>query len=145
LNFSFQENVMTQNIGSLVDTDGRRPISSVANVVAWVLQILVAIAFLGAGSAKLGGAAPMVAVFAKVGIGQWFRFVTGTLEVGGAVGLLWPRTSFYAASVLAVVMVGAITAHLTVLGGNPTPPIILLVLSATIAYLRRPARIASPQ
>jgi len=137
---------MTQNIGSLVgDTNNRRSISSAANVVAWVLQILVAIAFLAAGSAKLGGAASMVAVFAKVGVGQWFRFVTGGLEVGGAIGLLWPRTNFYAAILLATVMVGAITAHLTILGGNPTPPIVLLALSATIAYLRRPARIASHQ
>ena len=36
------------------------------------------------------------------------------------------------------VMIGAIIGHLTVLGGNPTPAIILLVLAGTIAFLRRP-------
>jgi putative oxidoreductase len=132
---------MTQNIGNLVNNNrNQRSISSAGNVIAWILQIFLAIAFLAAGGAKLGGAAPMVAVFAKIGVGQWFRFVTGVLEVGGAVGLLWPRTSFYAASLLAIVMVGAITAHLSILGGNPTPPIVLLVLSASIAYLRRPVK-----
>ena len=133
---------MTQNIGNLVtDLNERKLLSTPLNVVAWVLQILVAIAFLAAGGAKLSGAQPMVDVFAKIGMGQWFRFVTGALEVGGAIGLLWPRTSFYAAIVLITVMVGAIAAHLTILGGNPTPPIVLLVLSAAIAYLRRPHRV----
>jgi putative oxidoreductase len=43
-----------------------------------------------AGGAKLAAAPTMIAVFAKVGLGQWFRYLTGTLEVIGAVGLLVP-------------------------------------------------------
>jgi uncharacterized membrane protein YphA (DoxX/SURF4 family) len=115
-----------------------RPISKTANIVAWVLAVLVALAFLAAGSGKLAGAPPMVAVFAKIGVGQWFRVLTGLLEVVGAIGLLIPKARFYAAVLLVVVMVGAVAAHLVVLGGNPTPAIVLLLLSGTIAYLRRP-------
>jgi putative oxidoreductase len=108
-------------------------------ITLWILSGLVALAFLGAGGAKLGGAAAMVELFDQVGRGQWFRYFTGLLEVAGAVGLLIPRYAFYAASLLGVVMVGAIVAHLTVLGTSPAAPVVLLVLSGIIAWLRKPS------
>ena len=80
----------------------------------------------------------MVEAFDKVGLGQWFRYFTGLLEVAGAIGLLIPRYAFYAAVLLAIVMVGAIIAHVTVLGGSPAAALALLVLSGIIAYLRKP-------
>ncbi len=86
----------------------------------------------------------MVAVFEKVGVGQWFRYVTGLLEVIGAIGLLLPRYSFFAAILLAMVMIGAVVSHLTVLGGSPLAPIVLLVLTGTIAYLLRPGPDRTP-
>src|SRR5271155_3640848 len=107
-------------------------------IALWVLQVLAAAAFLGAGGAKLAGAPQMVEVFEKVGVGQWFRYVTGLLEVSGAIGVLVPGYAFYGAALLAMVMVGAIVSHLTVLGGSPASPAVLLVLTGTIAYLRRP-------
>ena len=107
-------------------------------ITLWILSGLVALAFLGAGGAKLAGAAAMVGLFDKVGHGQWFRYFTGLLEVAGGIGLLIPRYAFYAAGLLGVVMVGAIIAHVTVLGTSPAAPIVLLVLSGTIAWLRKP-------
>src|SRR5947209_1786970 len=107
-------------------------------VTIWVLSVLTAVAFFGAGGAKLAGAAPMVAVFEKVGVGQWFRYVTGALEVIGAIGLLIPRYAFFAAVLLVMVMIGAVISHLALLGGSPVAPIVLLVLCGTIAYLRKP-------
>ena len=107
-------------------------------ITLWILSSLVALAFLAAGGAKLAGAAAMVAVFDKVGLGQWFRYFTGFLEVAACIGLLISRYAFYAACLLAVVMVGAIIAHLTVLGGSPAAPVMLLVLTGIIAYLRKP-------
>lgn len=107
-------------------------------ITLWILSGLLALAFLGAGGAKLAGAAAMVEVFNKVGLGQWFRYLTGVLEVAGAIGLLISRYAFYAATLLAVVMVGAIIAHVTVLGTSPAAPVVLLVLSGTIAWLRKP-------
>ena len=107
-------------------------------ITLWILSGLVALAFLGSGGAKLAGAAAMVELFDKVGRGQWFRYFTGLLEVAGGIGLLIPRYAFYAAGLLAVVMVGAIIAHLTVLGTSPAVPVVLLALSGTIAWLRKP-------
>jgi putative oxidoreductase len=99
---------------------------------------LVALAFIGAGGAKLAGVPVMVEMFDKVGLGQWFRYFTGLLEVTGGIGLLIPRYAFHGAALLAVVMVGAIIAHVTVLGGSPGPAVVLLVFSGTIAWLRKP-------
>ena len=103
----------------------------------WILRLLLGAAFLGAGGAKLAGVQAMVDIFQKVGLGQWFRIVTGLLEVSGGILLLIPRLTFYGAALLLPVMVGAITAHLTVLGGNPAPAMILLVLNAVTAWLTR--------
>ena len=107
-------------------------------ITLWILSGLVALAFLAAGGAKLAGAAAMVEVFDKVGLGQWFRYFTGLLEVAAGIGLLISRYAFYAAVLLAIVMVGAIIAHVTVLGGSPAPAAVLFVLAGIIAYLRKP-------
>jgi putative oxidoreductase len=104
----------------------------------WILSGLVALAFIAAGGSKLAGAAAMVQVFDKVGLGQWFRYFTGLLEVAAGIGLLISRYAFYAAVLLAVVMVGAIIAHVTVLGSSPAAPAVLFVLAGIIAYLRKP-------
>src|SRR4051812_18767092 len=101
----------THSIASTV-SPGRRQVSRALNVTCWVLQVLAAAAFLAAGASKLAAVPVMVEMFARLGVGQWFRFVTGALEVIGAVGLLVPRAAFYGALLLALVMVGAIVVHL---------------------------------
>jgi putative oxidoreductase len=110
-------------------------------VTLWILSGLVALSFIGAGGAKLAAAPVMVELFDKVGLGQWFRYFTGLLEVAGAIGLLIPRYAFYAAILLAIIMIGAIIAHLTALGGSPVPAFVLLVLSGIIAFLQKPQNI----
>ena len=107
-------------------------------ITLWTLSGLVALTFIGAAGAKLAGVPVMVEMFDKVGLGQWFRYFTGLLEVAGSIGLLMPRYALYAAVLLAIVMVGAIIAHVAVLGGSPAPAAVLLVLSGIIAYLRKP-------
>jgi hypothetical protein len=80
----------------------------------------------------------MVELFAKVGLGQWFRYFTGVLEVAAGIGLLISRYAFHAAVLLAIVMAGAFIAHVTVVGGSPAAAIVLFVLTGIIAYLRKP-------
>ena len=123
----------------MTTTLGRPAASGTGRLIAlWTLSGLVALTFIGAGGAKLAGAAVMVDLFAKVGLGQWFRYVTGLLEVAAGIGLLMPRSAFYSAVLLALVMAGASTAHLTVLGTSPAAPVALFVLTGIIAYLRKP-------
>ena len=103
----------------------------------WVLQALLALMFAMAGFAKVGGDAAMVEMFATIGIGQWFRYVVGALELAGAVGVLVPRLSGLVALGLVCLMVGATLNNVVVLGTSPLLPLILLVVSALVAWGRR--------
>jgi putative oxidoreductase len=106
-------------------------------VADWIIRILLALAFLAAGAAKLAGAPPMVAIFEQIGAGQWFRFVTGILEIVGGLLVLVPLTSIWGALLLACVMAGAVFTHCVLIGGNPAPALILLALSGSVLWLRR--------
>jgi putative oxidoreductase len=108
--------------------------------VLWVLQIVSAGMFLLSGSLKLAGVPMMVQMFGVIGLGQWFRYLTGTIEVVAAVLLLIPSVAAYGAAVLAVTMVGAILTHLFIIGGSPIVPILLLASTMAIAVARRSGR-----
>jgi putative oxidoreductase len=110
--------------------------SKALNLTLWGVQILTALAFLASGGAKLSSASAMVDMFEKIGLGQWFRYVTGSLEVIGAVLLLLPRTAAIGGWLLAAVMIGAIGTHLFIIGGNPLPAVVLLVLATTVGWNR---------
>ena len=112
------------------------------NVVLWILQILGAAMFLMAGVSKLTGNEQMVGMFDVIGIGQWFRYLTGGIEVLSAILLLIPRFSGIGALLLIPTMIGAILTHLFIVGGSPIVPIILLIVMGIIAYGRRDRTIA---
>jgi len=105
--------------------------------VLWALQIISAGMFLLAGGLKLAGVPVMVQLFDTIGVGQWFRYLTGAIEVVGAILLLIPALASYGAAALAVTMVGAIITHLFIVGGNPAMSILLLASTTTIAWTRR--------
>jgi hypothetical protein len=121
---------------------GDKPQSKGLNIASWVAQVLGAVAFLGAGGSKLAGTAFMVTLFETIGIGQWFRYVTGTVEVVSAVLLLVLRLSGVGALLLCATMIGAIIAHLTVLHDPPIGPVILLLLCGFIAWARKDRTLA---
>jgi len=107
------------------------------NIVLWILQILGAAMFLMAGAGKLSGNEQMVGMYETIGVGQWFRYLTGAIEVTSAILLLIPRFSGIGALILIPTMIGAILTHLFIVGGSPLVPIVLLVIMAIIAYGRR--------
>jgi uncharacterized membrane protein YphA (DoxX/SURF4 family) len=108
------------------------------NWTAWGLQGLAALVFLAAGGAKLLSVPSMVEVFEGVGAGQWFRYVTGSIEIAGAVLLLIPATVLAGAALLGCVMLGATYTHLFLIGGSALPALVLLALLGAVAWLRRP-------
>ena len=110
------------------------------NITLWTLQALVALAFVAAAAGKLLGSADMIALFDAVGVGQWFRYVTGSLELLGALLLIIPGRAAFGSVLLASVMAGAVVAHLTVLHTAPTAPLVLLALTALISWGRRTQR-----
>ena len=114
----------------------KRPLGGAKNVGLWALQILTAAAFLVAGVAKLSGQPMMVETFEKVGVGQWFRYLTAFIEIGSAVLLLTPSLASVGAALLLCTMTGAVLAHLLVLGGSPAAALVLGCFAATILWGR---------
>ena len=108
----------------------------VANIALWVTQILLAAMFLFAGGSKLVGAPAMVNLFAAIGWGQWFRYLTGAIEITAAVALLIPSVALFGAILLVPTMIGAVIANLF-LGQSPAPPLVLLLLAAAVVWSRR--------
>lgn len=107
-------------------TGGRAP-----DLALWALQGLLAVFFAFAGINKFFGLQQeMVDNFARLGVGVWFRYLVGVLELVGAIGLLIPRLSGLAAMWLAGVMVGAIFTHLLF-----QPPAYYAVFPAVLVLL----------
>lgn len=107
------------------------------NIALWVLQAITAAAILSAGAATLAGAAQPVQVFAEIGLGDWFRYLVGVLQLAGAIGLLIPRLCGLAGLAFVGMWLGAIATELFVIGGSPAPAAVFLVLTAVIAWGRR--------
>ncbi len=101
------------------------------------LRVLLSVAFVGAGLSKLIGLDMMVVVYDTIGVGQWFRYVTGLIEVGSVVLLWLPGRQVIGAALLTCTMIGAVLAHLFILGPSAVPAVVLGILSAAVVYLHR--------
>lgn len=106
----------------------------------WALTMVLALIYVMAGVPKVGAFDFIAARFEEVwGYPEWFRTLIGGLEFIGGIFLIIPATAFYAASMLGIIMLGAIYTHLAL--GNPlfTPiPAICFILLMVVAYVRRP-------
>ena len=94
----------------------------------WALQVLLALLFVAAATAKLLGVPMMVKTFELIGFGQWFRYVTAAVEIIGGIGMLVPGFAGPAAVWLGLTMVCATAAHVLVLPDPPGGAIVLLVM-----------------
>jgi uncharacterized membrane protein len=120
-----------------------RPSRARARTVGlWVLQALLASQFVGAGLVKVTGDPAMVDMFAEIGAGQWLRYVVGTLELAGAIGLLVPRLCGLAALGLVMLMIGAVVTNVGILSESPLLPLGFLLVAAAIAWRRWPRTVA---
>jgi putative oxidoreductase len=118
-----------------IQTNDHR-LSKAKNVALWTLQIVTAAVFLTAGFGRLSGQPYTVEMFDKIGIGQWFRYVTGAIEVAAAVMLLIPRLAPVGAALLVCTMTGAVLAQLLFIGESPVAPLVLLCFAAIILWGR---------
>ena len=102
-----------------------------------IIRALLTLAFVSAGVSKLIGVDMMVATFDALGFGQWFRYVTGIIEVGSAI-LLWvPGLQAIGAGLLVCTMIGAVLSHLFILGPSAVPALVLGLLAAAVVYIHR--------
>ena len=103
------------------------------------MQIIVSIILIQTLFFKFLGLQESVQIFSSLGIEPWGRYLTGILELTASILLLSWRFSLYGAILSAIVMIGAIVSHITILGINDLFYLVLLtlILSVTIIYLRR--------
>lgn len=108
-------------------------------IATTILQLLLTVAFLGAGGVKLAGAEDIVAQFQEFGLPLEAMYAVGGLEVAGALGLWIRPLRVFAALGLIGLMIGAVGSHVMV--GHPADQIIpsaaLLVLLAIVLGLWR--------
>src|SRR5258706_3273800 len=124
------EGTMTQNETNL-------PRGRASLVALWLTQVALALMFLMAGGSKLAGVPAMVSLFDQVGVGQWFRYVTGIIELTSGIALLVPSAAVFGAMLLIPTMIGAIVVNVFIVPASPVAPLVLLLLAATVAWARR--------
>ena len=100
------------------------------------IELLLAGVFFVVGGAKLVGRQDMVALFRDVGIGQWFRYLTGGIEVTGAALLIVPLFAGMSAIALGGVMIAATLIELFVLHRPPVAALACLTGHSFVAWAR---------
>lgn len=107
-------------------------------IALWTLTVLPAALFLFAGWPKLTAQPPFPDKWVQFGLPLWFLYVTGAIEIGGALLLLIPRTAVFGSLLLSATMVGAVLTHLKIGDvAHIALPLVLLAAVATVGYARR--------
>jgi len=106
-------------------------------VALWLTQVALALMFLMAGGSKLAGVPAMVSLFDAIGLGQWFRYVTGVIEITSGIALLVPSAAIFGAMLVIPTMLGAIVTNVFVVPASPVMPLLLLLGAAAVAWARR--------
>jgi len=87
--------------------------------------------------------APWIQTFNAIGLGQWFRYCTGLIELAGGLLFLVPRATIVGAALLIATMCGAMFVQAFVLGhpGDAFFPglylIAVVLASAKLRVFRR--------
>jgi putative oxidoreductase len=113
------------------------------DITGWVLRVAACAVFVGVGATKFESQSMWVGMFNDIGLGNWFRYLTGALQVAGGLLLLVPRTAAAGAAIAASTMAGAIAVHLFVLPtgvGGAVIPFVLLIFTLVVGFRRTEAR-----
>jgi len=106
-------------------------------IVSIILQSLLALMFLMAGFGKVTGSKMHVEGFKHWGLPQWFRVVTGLIELAGAAALIvgyWePSWIALGALILGITGIGGILTHVRVKDTFQQTFMILLLAVMSIA------------
>jgi len=108
--------------------------SKVGPAALWIFKILVSLVFAAAAFAKISGMPMMVREFQVIGLGQWFRYFTGAVEIGSVILLLIPVTSRFGALGLFGVCVGALYVQAAILHGDLVHVFVLMAASAFLVW-----------
>ena len=113
--------------------DVEEPRSRIDTLTKWLPRAAVAIAFLSIGYSKFEAQSMWIGTFKEIGLGDWFRYLTGAIQMLGAALVLIPRTCLAGISILSCTMIGAALIWIFVLRSPGSAIIPLLVLPPLIA------------
>jgi len=107
------------------------------SILIIIVQVVLGLLFVLIGSMTVAGMKMFVENFRHFGYPQWFRVVTGSLEVLGGLGLLigirLPWLAALASAGLTLVMLGAILTHLRI--REPLQKIVLPIVLGVLAIV----------
>jgi putative oxidoreductase len=106
-------------------------------IITWGLRVGLFGLFMLSATQKLINDPQFISEFVKVGLGDWFRYVTAGLEVMGAFAMLYPRTTTKGAYLLLLVTLGAFIAQITVLHVGWYHCVGIAAALLTLVYLER--------
>jgi uncharacterized membrane protein YphA (DoxX/SURF4 family) len=99
--------VRTDAENAMLELEQNRIPSRIDMLTAWLPRLAIAIMFVGVGSSKFRD--PMwVRLFERIGFGQWFRYLTGVMQIAGGLLALVPRLAMVGIGMLACTMIGAV-------------------------------------
>jgi putative oxidoreductase len=118
----------------LTDMEQRSPVND------WAVRGGVAVFFIVFGMEKFSSdpGSHWVQLFAQIGAGLWFRYLTGVLELLGGLLVLIPKTALIGLATLACTMAGAVVILAFVVGepGSSLFPGIFLLALIAIGLVR---------
>jgi putative oxidoreductase len=109
----------------------------------WALRavIFAIFVFFGGGKFKSDTNTAWIQLYNEIGFGQWFRDVTGVVELLGAFLTLFPRTVSAGLAVLGTTMLGAVLIDVIVLRRFADAFVPFAILCALIALGMRRRRV----
>ena len=102
-----------------------------------LLAFILALLFFATGGTKLVDFPSHVASFAKWGYPAWFMYVIGSVEVISGLLLIFPFTRYYGATLIVIVMIGAIFTHIQAGEWSFVGVSVLILLFTLIISIRR--------
>ncbi|WP_337099122.1 DoxX family protein [Paenibacillus sp. YIM B09110] len=111
------------------------------HILTIVLQswLLFSMAFFG--GSKLAGASHQVELFDSIKLPQWFRVITGYVQIVGCMGLIigywYPEFAAWAGIMIGIMMLFALLSHFRVKHpiGKMIPALLNLVISIAVVIL----------
>lgn len=102
----------------------------------WALRGFIGLAALLVGWAKFDGRGEWPSYFQQLGLGQWFRYFTGVVELLGGILVLAPPTAPAGSALLTATMVGATAANWVVHPGNCVVTALLAIALGLYTWMR---------
>lgn len=111
-------------------------------IIFVILQSFLLFSMASGGASKLAGAKNFVEMFESIKLPQWFRVVTGLVQLAGAVGLVigyWnPAAAVWAGIWIGITMLVACLSHFRVKHpiGKAIPAFVITLIAATLVAIK---------